>query len=510
MEFANDVPLSPLSFLRRTADLDGDGIGVVTDAGERLSWARLADRAERLAGRLRELGLGEGDRVAVLAPNGVPLLEAHYGVPGAGCALVALNTRLSKDEYAQLLRLSGAKVLIVDQSLVAQVPERTPELREVLVIGDGYEDWLRTADPVPLRLPGDERQPLAINFTSGTTAGPKGVVYTHRGAYLNALGQVVSTGLQASSRYLWTLPMFHCNGWCFTWAVTAAGARHVTLRKVDAVRAFGLIEQEGVTHLSGAPVVLDMLVQASGGARFAQRVQFAVGGAPPSPAAIAALAGIGIEVTHLYGMTETYGPSLMCVPRPEWQDLAPAERAKMMARQGVRTLNVESARVVTPEFDDVPADGETLGELVIRSNTVMAEYLDNPEATEAAFAGGWLHTGDVAVRHPDGYVEVRDRLKDVIISGGENIASIEVENALLDHEAVAEAAVVAKADPKWGEVPVAFVRLREGAEVSDVDLIGWLRERLAGFKVPRDIRFAELPKTSTGKIRKAELRKLAE
>ena len=508
---ANDVPLSPLSFLRRTADLDGDGIGVVTDAGERVPWARLADRAERLAGRLRELGLGDGDRVAVLAPNDLPLLEAHYGVPGAGCALAALNTRLSADEYVQLLKLSGAKVLIVDESLSAQVAgiqQRVPDLRAVLVIGapDGYEDWLRTADPVPLRLPSDERQPLAVNFTSGTTAGPKGVVYTHRGAYLNALGQVVSTGLQASSRYLWTLPMFHCNGWCYTWAVTAAGARHIVLGKVDAERAFDLIAQEAVTHLCGAPVVLDTLVQASRGTRFAHRVQFAVGGAPPSPAAIAAMAGIGIEVTHLYGMTETYGPSLMCAPRPEWEDYEPERRAKALARQGVRTVNVESARVVTADFEDVPADGETLGELVIRSNTVMSHYLDNPDATAAAFAGGWLHTGDVAVRHPDGYVEVRDRLKDVIISGGENIASIEVENALLDHEAIAEAAVVGKADPKWGEVPGAFVRLRDGAAASEAELIGWLRERLAHFKVPRDIRFGALPKTSTGKIRKAVLR----
>ncbi|MBO2457543.1 AMP-binding protein [Actinomadura sp. LCR2-06] len=522
MDAANDVPLSPLSFLHRAADVAGDGTGLITDAGERVSWSRMLDRARRLAGGLAELGLGAGDRVAVLAPNDLPLLEAHYGVPGAGCALVALNTRLSPREYETVLRLAGAKALIVDHSLagqVAEIADRVPALRAVVTIGPdgtadpgGYEDWLRTARPTPLRLPRDERQPLAVNFTSGTTGGPKGVVYTHRGGYLNALGQVVSAGLRADSRYLWTLPMFHCNGWCYTWAVTAAGARHIALRKVDPERVLDLIERERVTHLCGAPVVLDSLVAQSGsrgGARFAQRVSFAVGGAAPSPSAIAAMSRLGVDVVHRYGMTETYGPSLVCVPRPEWRELDPAGLATMMARQGVRTVNVESARVVTAAFDDVPADGVTLGELVIRSNTVMSHYLDDPDATAAAFKGGWLHTGDVAVRHPDGYIEVRDRLKDVIISGGENIASIEVENALLDHPAVAEAAVVARPDERWGETPVAFVRVRDGAEATGAELIAWLRDRLAHFKVPREIRFAALPKTSTGKVRKAELRDLA-
>ncbi|WP_020500512.1 AMP-binding protein [Sciscionella marina] len=516
---ANEVPLSPLSFLHRAADIGGDDIGVRTGAGAQVSWSGLLERAQRLAGRLIELGLVAGDRVAVLAPNDLPLLEAHYGIPGAGCVLVALNTRLSGQEYELVLGLAGAKVLVVDHTLadrVAGIRERVTSLREVVTIGaedtvdtEGYTGWLRTATPAPLRLPGDERQPLSINFTSGTTGGPKGVVYTHRGGYLNALGQVVSAGLRPDSRYLWTLPMFHCNGWCYTWAVTAAGARHVALRKVDPVHALEVIRQAGITHLCGAPVVLDSLVEHRGaqeGAPFDQRVLFAVGGAAPSPTAIEEMSRLGVGIVHLYGMTETYGPSLVCVPRPEWRSQEPEQRAALMARQGVRTVNVESARVVTEAFEDVPADGSALGELVIRSNTVMSHYLDDPEATAAAFTGGWLHTGDVAVRHPDGYIEVRDRLKDVIISGGENIASIEVEQVLLAHPAVAEAAVVARPDPKWGEVPVAFVRADEASAVTEAELIGWLRGRLAHFKVPKQIRFGALPKTSTGKIRKAVLR----
>ncbi|MER5388766.1 AMP-binding protein [Saccharopolyspora sp. NPDC002686] len=521
-DVANDVPLSPLSFLHRTADISGDDIGVITDGGDRVSWSRLLDRAQRLAGRLSELGLEPGDRVAVLAPNDLPLLEAHYGVPGAGCALVALNTRLSPQEYELVLRLAGAKALIVDHSLTGQVADiatRVPTLRAVVAIGpddepdpDGYTDWLDTARPMPLRLPGDERQPLAVNFTSGTTGKPKGVVYTHRGGYLNALGQVASVGLNADSRYLWTLPMFHCNGWCYTWAVTAVGGQHVALRKVDPPRVLDLVRDHAITHLCGAPVVLDSLSEESrsrGGTEFAQSVLYAVGGAAPSPTAIAEMSRMGVEIVHLYGMTETYGPAMMCVPRPEWRQYELPRLAKTMARQGVRTLNVESVRVVTADFDDVPADGTTLGELVIRSNTVMSHYLDDPDATAAAFTGGWLHTGDVAVRHADGYVEIRDRLKDVIISGGENISSIEVENVLLEHAAVAEAAVVARPHAKWGEVPVAFVRSHEGHDVTETELVEWLRARLAHFKVPREVRFGSLPKTSTGKVRKAVLREAA-
>ncbi|WP_245600668.1 AMP-binding protein [Streptomyces sulphureus] len=511
---ANDVALSPVSFLHRAADVSGDDIGVRTETGEAVSWARLRTRAEQLSGALRGLGLEAGDRVAVLAPNGLPLLEAHYGVPGAGCALVALNTRLAPQEYELLLRLAEAKVLLVDPSLadkVADAAPRLPALRAVLTLGPGdgaYEDCLRAADPATLRLPADERQPLAVNFTSGTTGGPKGVVYTHRGSYLNALGQVHSTGLRSDSRYLWTLPMFHCNGWCHTWAVTAAGAEHLVLPKVEPERVLDLMEHHRVTHLCGAPAVLDSLVEHGGRrrGRFPQRALFAVGGAAPSPTAIEAMTALGVDIMHLYGMTETYGPSLVCEPRPEWRGFDAPRRASVLARQGVRTVNVESARVVTESFEDVPADGRTTGELIIRSNTVMSHYLDDEEATRAALRGGWLHTGDVAVRHPDGYLEIRDRLKDVIISGGENLSSIEVENALRRHPAVAEAAVVAQPHARWGEVPVAFVRLRDGGEATGEELTDWLRERMAHFKVPRQIHFSDLPKTSTGKVRKAELR----
>ncbi|WP_430331170.1 AMP-binding protein [Rhodococcus sp. ACT016] len=513
---ANDVPLSPLSFLHRTADIKGDDIALTTDAGAQISWSGLLDRSQRLASNLAALGLGAGDRVAVLALNDAALLEAHYGVPGAGCELVALNTRLAPAEYEDLLRRSDAKVLIVDAALATRVEQVVPRLRglrAVVTVTDsddreGYEQWLRSAPPIPLRLPRDERAPLAINFTSGTTAGPKGAVYTHRGCYLNSLSQVVATGLRPESRYLWTLPMFHCNGWCFTWAVTAIGAQHIALRKVDSTRILDLIARHGVTHLCGAPVVLGGLVEASRAkpVRFDRKVVFAVGGAPPSPTAIEAMAGMRVEIMHLYGMTETYGPSLVCEPRPAWADLSPQELARQLSRQGVRTVSVEGVRVVTADRSDVPADGRTVGELVVRSNTVMSHYLDNPAATAEAFAGGWLHTGDVAVRHPDGYIEIHDRMKDVIISGGENVSSIEVENSLTEHPAVLEAAVVARNDPKWGEVPVAFVALRDGREVTEDELIDWLRARIAHFKVPKTVTFGELPKTATGKIRKAELR----
>ncbi|MGH8883309.1 MAG: AMP-binding protein, partial [Stackebrandtia sp.] len=340
-------------------------------------------------------------------------------MPGAGCELVALNTRLSPAEYEDLLRRSGSKVVIVDATLadrVEPVLRRLPEVRAIVRVTDaedrdGYEQWLKSVRGIALRLPHDERAPLAINFTSGTTAGPKGAVYTHRGCYLNALSQVVATGLRADSRYLWTLPMFHCNGWCFTWAVTAVGARHIALRKVDSARVLDLVGGHGVTHLCGAPVVLGGLVEASRSShrRFDHDVIFAVGGAPPSPAAIEAMSGMGVQILHLYGATETYGPSLVCEPRPSWSSLNAHDLSQKLSRQGVRTLGVEAVRVVAESGHDVPADGRTIGEITVRSNTVMSHYLDNPAATREAFDGGWLHTGDIAVRHPDGYFEVHDR-----------------------------------------------------------------------------------------------------
>ena len=512
---ANRVPLSPLSFLDRAAAVYPSGVGVVTGAGENLGYADLHRHATTLADRLNASGLGTGDRVAILAPNDVPLLAAHYGVPTAGAALVALNTRLAAEEYHYILNHADVALLIVDDELADRLgPDlRTavPGLERVLRIGgdDSYADWLAQGHPDGrLRLPSTEDAPITVNYTSGTTGRPKGVVYTHRGAYLAALGVALQMHLTPESVYLWTLPMFHCNGWCFTWAVTAAGGSHVCQRKFDADGAIELIERRGVSHFCGAPVVLNSIVNAPRAATvtFAARVTTAVGGAPPSPTVIARAAAMNLDVVHLYGLTETYGPSLVCEPQPSWAGLDRGELAVRTARQGVRTVHVDGVRVVDGSMVDVPADATTIGEIVVRSNTVMAGYLHDEQATREAFRGGWFHTGDLAVRHPDGYVEIRDRAKDIIISGGENISSIEVENVLVAHPAVLEAAVVATAHDHWGEVPVAFVAVHPDAQVDAAELISWVRERLAHFKAPREVHFGELPKTSTGKIRKSELR----
>jgi fatty-acyl-CoA synthase len=519
---ANRVPLSPLSFLDRAADVFPDRAGFVRPDDTEVTYRELHARAGRLAAGLRAAGIGEGDTVAVLAPNDLPLLEAHSGVPASGAALVALNVRLAPAEYRHILRHAGCRVLIVDASLadrVHAVRDEVASLELVLEVTDGdpssvadqaYGAWLATHEAPAGHLPGpaDEDQPIAINYTSGTTGDPKGAIYTHRGAYLNATGQALQFELTARSVYLWTLPMFHCNGWCYTWAVTAAGATHVGTLRFDAAEALAVIERHGVTHLCGAPVVLDALAQegASTGRRFDHPVRAATGGAPPSPTVLERMGDLGVEVLHLYGLTETYGPSLVCEPQPGWGELDPAALAAKLSRQGVRTVNVHEVRVVDPEMSDVPADGETVGEIVIRANTVMAGYLDAPDATERAFAGGWFHTGDLAVRHADGYVEVRDRAKDIIISGGENVSSIEVENVLGGHPDVADVAVVGAPDERWGEVPVAFVTPRAGASPTADDLIAHVRHHLAGFKAPKAIHFRELPRTSTGKIKKHELR----
>ena len=464
--------------------------------------------------------------MAVMASNVPALLEAHYGVPMAGAVLNALNYRLDARSIAFILAHGQAKLLIADREFAPIVKEALEEFAApmpLVEIDDGsgkslggteYEAFLAEGDPAASWSgPRDEWEPIALNYTSGTTGNPKGVVYHHRGAFLNAIGNAISFGLDRNSVYLWTLPMFHCNGWTYTWAVTAMAGTHVCLRRVDPAAIFAAIAEHGVTHLCGAPIVLNMLVHAPDSAkrRFDHVVEVATGGAAPPSAVIEAMERMGYRVTHLYGLTESYGPSTLCAWQEEWAALPLSERAARMARQGVNYLTLERQRVVDPEtMADVPADGTTMGELVLRSNTVMKGYLKNPAATEAAFEHGWFHTGDLAVRHPDGYVEIKDRSKDIIISGGENISSLEVEDALYRHPQIMEAAVVTRPDPVWGESPCAFVMLKPDAgPVSAEEIITWCRANLAHYKVPRRIVFGPLPKTSTGKIQKYELRERA-
>jgi fatty-acyl-CoA synthase len=462
--------------------------------------------------------------VAVIAPNVPALLEAHYGVPMAGAVLNALNYRLDARSIAFILAHGQAKLLMADREFSLIVKEALNELASpmpLVEIDDGgggaslggteYEDFLAEGDPAASRSgPQDEWEPITLNYTSGTTGNPKGVVYHYRGAFLNAIGNAISFGLDRNSVYLWTLPMFHCNGWTYPWAVTAVAGTHICLRRVDPAAVFQAIDEHRVTHLCGAPIVLNMLAHAPDAAkrRFEHVVEVATGGAAPPSAVIEAMERMGFRVTHLYGLTESYGPSTLCAWQEEWAALPLSERAARMARQGVNYLTLERQRVVDPRtMADVPADGRTMGELVLRSNTVMKGYLKNAAATEAAFEHGWFHTGDLAVRHPDAYVEIKDRSKDIIISGGENISSLEVEDALYRHPQIMEAAVVARPDPVWGESPCAFVTLKPDAgPASAEDIIAWCRANLAHYKVPRTIVFGPLPKTSTGKIQKYELR----
>jgi fatty-acyl-CoA synthase len=499
-------PLTPTAYLDRAAAAHGDRTGVV-DGDRRWTYAELHDRCTRLAGALAPLA--QGRPVAVLAPNTHVLLEANYGVPWAGSALVAINTRLSAGEVAYILEHSEAAVLVHDAAfdeLVDAVWSRLDAPPARIRAGQEYEQLLAGAEPRH-ETPTDERSLLSINYTSGTTGRPKGVMYHHRGAYLQALAMVGHTGLTPSAVHLWTLPMFHCNGWCFPWAVTAAGATHVCLPKVDPGEVWRLIRTEGVTHLNGAPTVLSMIAYAKDAAPLdGPPVRIATGGAPPSPAILRRMAELGFDVTHLYGLTETFGPAMICDWRPEWNALDGAVQARLKARQGVGNMIACTARVIAEDGTDVPADGATTGQIALRGNNVMLGYLKDPEATGEAAPDGWFRTGDVGVRHPDGYIELRDRSKDVIISGGENIASVEVEQAIMDHPAVLEAAVIAVPDERWGEVPAAFVMLHAGASVTEAEIIEHVRGRLARFKAPKTVTFGELPKTSTGKIQKFVLR----
>ena len=493
-------------FLERTATAFPQRVGVV-DGDRRLTWAELRERTRRLAVALQASGIRSGDRIAFLALNTTELLEAHFGVPNAGAVLVAVNTRLKPEEIGYILGHSGARLLVVDASL-AHLIEDAP-VERVLVCGEGgdYESFLASAgDAEPDQRLVDEEDTISINYTSGTTGRPKGVMYTHRGAYLNALSEAMHARLTSRSIYLWTLPMFHCNGWCFPWAVTAAGATHVCLRKVDPPLVWRLIEEQRVTHLSGAPTVLVMLTSDPAAKPLSRPVLVTTAGAPPPPTVISRTEALGFEINHVYGLTETYGPITICEWNPDWDELDGEQRALLKARQGLNYVTADPVRVVDVDMNDVPADGETMGEVVMRGNNVMKGYFEDEPATAEAFRGGWFHSGDLGVMHSDGYIELRDRVKDIIISGGENISTIEVERALVAHPDVLEAAVVAIPDEKWGERPKGFVTLRDGATLTEEELILFSRETLPGFKAPSEIEFGELPKTSTGKVKKYELR----
>jgi fatty-acyl-CoA synthase len=513
----SDAPLTPLSFLERSAGVWGKRVAV-RDGSREWTYVEHAERIRRSAGALHEMGMSPGDRVATLLPNVAAMLELHYAIPGAGGTIVPLNTRLAIGDYAYILEHSGASVVIASTQLreplaravdqlgltarprVIWVDESEPERCE-------YEKLLNESAPAELSRPSDESALLSINYTSGTTGRPKGVMTSHRGAYLHTLGVIAEARLATDSAYLWTLPMFHCNGWAYTWAVTAMGGTHVCLPRVDADEIWRAMSADGITHLCAAPTVLTMLLSAEAATPCPHPVRVFVGGAPPSPALLERAAGLRIEITHLYGLTETYGPLAVCAWNPAWDELPQDDQARFRARQGVATVVTEPLRVVDQMMRDVPPDGETLGEIVMRGNNVMLGYYRDPEATRAAFAGGWFHSGDLAVMHPDGYVEIRDRLKDVVISGGENIPSVEVELALMAHPSVSEAAVVGAPDERWGEVPVAFVTARPGAVIEAEELRSFARDRLAHFKVPKRIEVVDdLPKTGTGKIQKFVLR----
>lgn len=520
--------LTPRTFLERSVRVFPDKTAVVYGS-QRYTYQQFAERVNRLASALQSIGVQQGDQVAFLCPNIPPLLEAHFAVPMIGAVLVAINTRLNAEEVHYILSHSEARVLCVDTELahlIGTITDNLPNLGTIVTIVDeqagapgirpsslDYEQFLASVSPEP-RMPSyathseAEETTITINYTSGTTGRPKGVMYSHRGAYLNALGEGLEVGLNSESVYLWTLPMFHCNGWCFPWAVTAMGGTHVCLRKIDPPVIIQLIAAERVSHFCAAPIVLIMLTNhpAIAELRLDRHLRIMTAGAPPSPTIIQTVEGLGAEIVHLYGLTETYGPHSICEWHTEWNAFSDEQRARLKARQGVPYIHAVELRVVDEQMQDVPADGATMGEVVMRGNNVMKGYYKEPETTRQAFSGGWFHSGDIAVMHPDGYIELRDRKKDIIISGGENISTIEVERTLYQHPAVLEAAVVAAPDDLWGEVPHAFVNLKSELTVSAEELIAFCRERLAHYKCPRTVTFGELPKTSTGKVQKYLLR----
>ncbi|MFP6584307.1 MAG: acyl--CoA ligase family protein [Candidatus Hydrogenedentota bacterium] len=512
--------LTPLSFIRRSAAVYPDKVAIV-HGDQRITYHEYGERVNRLASALKANGLKKGDRVAFLCPNIPQMLEAHFGVLLAGGVLVAINTRLSPGEIEYILNHSGASFLFADTELgdgIRGVHSGLETVTQTINIvdaegfeqlpGTDYETFLTQGSRDELEwVIEDEDETITINYTSGTTGRPKGVVFSHRGAYLNAINEAFETHMTADSKYLWTLPMFHCNGWCFTWGVTAIGATHVCLRKFEPADVWPLVDKERVTHFNGAPVVLIALLNDPGRPEKLDRpITITTAGAPPSPTLIEDMQAIGAEIIHVYGLTETYGPTTICAPQPDWSSRSSEEQGKLLARQGVAFAMSDPIRVVDDDMNDVPKDGKTLGEVVMVGNMVMKGYYDDPEATETAFRGGHFHSGDVAVWHPDGYIELKDRSKDVIISGGENISSIEVEQVIYRHSKVLECAVVGAPHDKWGETPVAFVTLKPGESATEKEIIDFCRDNIAHFKCPTSVDFIDLPKTSTGKIQKFVLR----
>jgi fatty-acyl-CoA synthase len=527
---ANFAPLSPLSFIERAADVYPQRLAVV-HGDLRRTWGDVYGRCRRLASALARYGIRKGDTVAVMLPNTPPMVEAHFGIPMAGAVLNALNTRLDAETIAFMLDHGEAKAVIVDPEFAfvmkkalalrkGKAPLLAIDVTDALFTGAverigsvDYEDFLAGGDPAfAWKLPADEWDAIALNYTSGTTGNPKGVVYHHRGAAVNAISNILEWDMGKHPVYLWTLPMFHCNGWCFPWTVAARAGVNVCLRKVEATAIIDSIKANGVTHYCGAPIVHGMLVNAPAEMKEGLQtgVKAMVAGAAPPASMIEGMERMGFELTHVYGLTEVYGPATVCPKHDEWNDVDIGERARLNARQGVRYHLQRDARVIDAQtMQPVPMDGETMGEIMFRGNITMKGYLKNPAATQEAFAGGWFHTGDLAVQYPDGYIKIKDRSKDIIISGGENISSIEVEDVLYRHPDVLAAAVVARPDPRWGETPCAFVELKAGATATPEDIVAHCKKHLAGFKVPKAVVFGELPKTSTGKIQKFELRKQA-
>ncbi len=522
---ANYTPLSPLSFIARTAKVFPERLSVV-HGDRRYTWAETYARSRQLASALAQRGITKGDTVALMAANTPEMYEAHFGVPMTGAVLNTLNVRLDAAAIAFILDHGEAKAVITDGEFsdtmkaaleIATADPIVIDIDDVLCeigerIGEcDYEALIAEGDPDhDWELPASEWDAISLNYTSGTTGNPKGVVYHHRGAYLNAVGDVLAWNMTHHPVYLWTLPMFHCNGWCFPWAIAAMAGTNICLRAVSGGAIYQAIEEHGVDHLCGAPIVLGMIVNAKAEEKrdFSHRIDVMTAGAAPPPAVLQGMEEAGFHVTHVYGLTETYGPATLCAWKDDWEALDPVDKAAVKARQGVEYTVLEGLNVIDPEtMDPVPADGETIGEVMFRGNNVMKGYLKNPDATNEAFAGGWFHSGDLGVMHPDGYVELKDRSKDIIISGGENISSIEVEGALYRHPNVMTAAVVAKADEKWGETPCAFVELKDPeAGTTEQEIIDFCRDNLAHFKCPRYVVFGPLPKTSTGKIQKFILR----
>ena len=514
--------LNPLSFLDRSAMVYPDKAAIIYN-DKTFTYSEMDDRVNRLAGALRQAGVRKADRVAFLVPNTPAMLEGHYGPMRLGAILVAINIRLSAREIGYILNHSGAKVLVFDTEFadtVRRMRDDIPGVETFVQVvdthpmaddipGPEYEEFLASSPPGEHREALDsELDAITINYTSGTTGMPKGVQFHARGAYLNALGEILESGVTWRSTYLWTLPMFHCNGWCHTWGITAVGATHLCLRRIDAGEVFRLIKEHGVTNMCAAPTVLTMLYSAPEAADAdLSGLTIMTAGAPPAPQVIRSIEEMGAFIHHTYGLTETYGPTTICAIQPEWEDLPADERALLKSRQGVPFVVSEPGlRVVNSEMEDVPRDGQTMGEVVMRGNIVMSGYFNDPEATAKAFEGGWFHSGDLAVWHPDGYIELQDRAKDIIISGGENISSQEVEKVIMEHPGVLEVCVVGVPDDRWGEVPKAFVVPRLGAEVGADDVIEFTRERIARFKAPKYVEFGDLPKTATGKIQKYILR----